>query len=113
MGTPATIGFAAYFRYCFFGGAPAQLAEGLAAVGGRGPNVEIHLRAWRCVTFGRLGSWDDALEEFRLIRELLDDRRDEPPYFASHAFGTAALIHDAALKANPELVVARALKPRR
>ena len=69
--------------------------EGLTAVGGRGPNVEIHLRAWRCVTFGRLGSWDDALEEFRLIRELLDDRRDEPPYFASHAFGTAALIHDA------------------
>jgi class 3 adenylate cyclase len=69
--------------------------EGLAAVGGRGPNVEIHLRAWRCVTFGRLGSWDDALEEFRLIREMLDDRRDEPPYFASHAFGTAALIHDA------------------
>src|SRR5438093_9872152 len=69
--------------------------EGLTAVGGKGPNVEIHLRAWRCVTFGRLGSWDDALEEFRLIREMLDERRDEPPYFAAHAFGTAALIHDA------------------
>src|SRR5438093_13286165 len=69
--------------------------QGLAAVAGRGPNVEIHVRAWRCVTFCRLGSWDAALEEFRLLRELLDDRRDEPPYFASHAFGTAALIHDA------------------
>ena len=69
--------------------------QGLAAVAGRGPNVEIHVRAWRCVTFCRLGSWDAALEEFRLLRELLDDRRDEPPYFAAHAFGTAALIHDA------------------
>jgi hypothetical protein len=69
--------------------------QGLAAVSGRGPNVEIHLRSWRCVTFCRLGSWDAALEEFRLLRELLDDRRDEPPYFAAHAFGTAALMHDA------------------
>jgi tetratricopeptide (TPR) repeat protein len=69
--------------------------QGLAAVAGRGPNVEIHLRAWRCVTLYRLGSWDAALEEFRLLREVLDDRRDEPPYFAAHAFGTAALIHDA------------------
>ena len=47
------------------------------------------------MTLCRLGSWDAGLDEFRLLRELLDDRRDEPPYFAAHAFGTTALIHDA------------------
>jgi hypothetical protein len=27
------------------------------------------------------------------MRDLLDERRDRPPYFATHAFGAAAMIH--------------------
>src|SRR5262249_5848929 len=41
------------------------------------------------------GEWDDALSEFGAMRELLDERRDEPPYFAAHAFATTAMIHHA------------------
>jgi thioredoxin-like negative regulator of GroEL len=33
------------------------------------------------------------LQAFAELREILDDRRDDPPYFASHAFAAAALIH--------------------
>jgi tetratricopeptide (TPR) repeat protein len=41
----------------------------------------------------RLGRWDEALEWFLRAKDLLDERRERPPYFASHAFGAAALIH--------------------
>jgi tetratricopeptide (TPR) repeat protein len=66
--------------------------QGIAAVGGRAPNVEIHIRAWRMVSLYRLGSWDEALRQFELLRKLLDERRDAPPYFASFAYGVAGMI---------------------
>jgi class 3 adenylate cyclase len=66
--------------------------QGIAAVGGRAPNVEIHIRAWRTVSLYRLGSWDEALRQFELVRNLLDERRDAPPYFASFAYGAAGMI---------------------
>ncbi len=68
--------------------------DGLAAVAGRAPNVEIHIRAWRAATLYRLGSWDDALREFGFVRSLLDERGDEPPYFASFAYAIAGIIHE-------------------
>ena len=69
--------------------------EGVTAIGGRAANVEIHLRAWRCALQYRLGSWDEAMREFQFVRDLLDERRDEPPYFAGHAFAIAGTIEDA------------------
>ena len=35
----------------------------------------------------RLGRWDGALEEFATLRRMLESREDDPPYFATHAFG--------------------------
>ena len=64
---------------------------GIMLVVGRAPNVEDHLRSWRCVTLFRIGRWDEALREYELVRALLDDRRDEPPYFAAHSYATAAI----------------------
>ena len=55
----------------------------------------LHSRAWRCVARFRLGDWDGAIDDFRTIRELLDERQDEPPYFVSHAYGAALLIDHA------------------
>jgi class 3 adenylate cyclase/tetratricopeptide (TPR) repeat protein len=73
----------------------AKIAEaGLGLVAGRAPSVELHLLAWRAVASHRLGRWDEALQDFASIRELLEERRDDPPYFAAHAFGIAALIHE-------------------
>jgi class 3 adenylate cyclase/tetratricopeptide (TPR) repeat protein len=62
----------------------------------------LHSLAWRCVARFRLGEWDDALDDFRTIRGLLDERRDQPQYFVSHAYGAALLI-DHARGASPEM----------
>jgi class 3 adenylate cyclase len=90
-----SMGAWAYYEIGDFRRSLAITGEGLAAIEGRAPNVEIHVRSWRCVTLWRLGVWDDSLLEFGLMRDLLDERRDEPPYFAAHAFAAAAMIHDA------------------
>jgi tetratricopeptide (TPR) repeat protein len=68
--------------------------DGLATITGRGPNVELHLRAWYVLTLFRVGRWDQALEEFDRMNDLLDERRDDPPYFVTQAVGPAATIHE-------------------
>ncbi len=70
-----------------------RAADGLALVAGRGPNAETHLLAWTIITGFRLGRWDQALRTFSDLQEHLDDRRDDPPYFVSHAYAAATLIH--------------------
>jgi class 3 adenylate cyclase len=67
---------------------------GLAEVSGRGPNVELHLRAWRVDTLHRLARWDEAIAEFALMNDLLDERRDDPPYFVTQAVAPVATIHE-------------------
>ncbi len=68
--------------------------EGLDAIESIGAsNLDVHLRAWKVATLHRTGRWDDALALYAHIRDTLDDRRDRPPYFATHAFGTAGQIH--------------------
>jgi class 3 adenylate cyclase len=68
---------------------------GLPQIAGRGPNVELHLRSWRVAILHRLARWDEALQEDALVRELLDERRDNPPYFVTQAIATVAMIHEA------------------
>ncbi len=69
--------------------------EGLAALSGRGPNVEIHARAWMATALHLLGRWEECLTHVEAIRQLLGDRWEDPPYFAMHAIGVAALIEEA------------------
>jgi class 3 adenylate cyclase/tetratricopeptide (TPR) repeat protein len=75
-------------------GRSLEIADtGLEVVAGQGPNVELHLRAWRVAALYRLGRWDEALEEFATLRRMLAGREDDPPYFVTHAFGIAGVIH--------------------
>jgi class 3 adenylate cyclase/tetratricopeptide (TPR) repeat protein len=68
--------------------------EGLDAIESIGAsNLDVHLSAWKVATLHRTGLWDEALALYAHIRDTLDDRRDRPPYFATHAFGTAGQIH--------------------
>jgi hypothetical protein len=87
------------WMYFEFGDYPAALdaiADGEVAVAGlAGDNIHIHLYAWKVATLHRVGRWDDALEWFSRVRDLLDERRERPPYFATHAYGAAAQIHTA------------------
>jgi tetratricopeptide (TPR) repeat protein len=72
------------------------IADGETAVASQGPdNIHVHLDAWKVAAQHRLGRWDEALEWFERVRDLLDERRDRPPYFAAHAYGAAAQIHTA------------------
>jgi tetratricopeptide (TPR) repeat protein len=76
-------------------GRALEIADGgLVAITGREPSSELHLRAWRIATLYRLGRWDEALEEFASLRQMLEDREDDPPYFATHAFGVAGVIYE-------------------
>jgi class 3 adenylate cyclase len=68
--------------------------EGLRLSAGAGASPEIHLRAWDTVLRYRVGDWDGALDAYEQMRAVLDDRRDDPPYFATHAFVVAGLIHE-------------------
>ena len=83
-----------------------QEAEAWASEGAGRTDIaatfRLHSYAWRCVARFRLGGWDAAIDDFRTIRELLDERRDQPPYFVSHAYGAALLI-DHARGASPEM----------
>jgi hypothetical protein len=57
--------------------------------------MSVHVRSWRVTALHRLGRWDEALAEFEAIRSLLDEHRDEPPYFATHAYCAAGVIYEA------------------
>jgi tetratricopeptide (TPR) repeat protein len=85
-----------YFELGDYETAMRCIADGEAAVTSQGQdNIHIHLDAWKVAAQHRLGRWDEALEWFAKVRDLLDERRDRPPYFAAHAYGAAAQIHTA------------------
>ena len=73
--------------------AVALADEGTDLIGGRGPNVEIHGRSWKVIACERLGRWEEAIEELAMVRHLLDDRGDAPPYFSSAAYAVVGAIH--------------------
>jgi class 3 adenylate cyclase/tetratricopeptide (TPR) repeat protein len=87
------------WMYYEIGDYPAAMRcadEGVEAIANLGAsNLDVHLRSWKAATLHRTGQWDAALAEFALVRDLLDERRDQPPYFAAHMYGVGAQIHAA------------------
>ena len=83
-----------FFELADYPSALRAVADGEDAVAGlAGDNIHVHLDAWKVAILHRVGRWDEALESFARVRDLLDERRERPPYFASHAYGAAAQIH--------------------
>ncbi len=70
----------------------ARADEGVALIEGRAASAEIHAASWQVVLRYRLGDWDGAIARFERVRDLLDERRDDPPYFATHAFASVGII---------------------
>ena len=66
--------------------------EGLRQVGAMLPSAQVHLVSWESVIRYRLGDWDGALASLDGLRQLLDERRDDPPYFAAHAFAVGGIV---------------------
>jgi tetratricopeptide (TPR) repeat protein len=67
---------------------------GMEALADEAPNVHAHLLAWLSWGRFRLGRWDESLDAYRRLRDALEERADVPPNFVTHAYGTAALIHE-------------------
>jgi tetratricopeptide (TPR) repeat protein len=84
--------------------------EAIARIGAG--NLDVHLRSWKAVTLHRTGRWDEALALYAEIRDTLDDRRDQPPYFASNAYGAAGQIHTSRGDAPQSDQVIQILAPR-
>jgi len=66
--------------------------EGLRHVGVTLPIAQVHMVSWETAIRYRLGDWDGALSSLDVLRQLLDERRDDPPYFATHAFAAGGII---------------------
>ena len=72
----------------------AERGEALAA--GEAPGMTLHSLSWLAFAEFALGNWPPVVEEILpRVRAVLGERRDDPPYFAAHAFGSAAFIRDA------------------
>jgi class 3 adenylate cyclase/tetratricopeptide (TPR) repeat protein len=56
-------------------------------------NSRLHVLAWLTEGLFRVGDWDGAGIWFVRLLELLEDRRDDPPYYVFNAYATMALIH--------------------
>jgi class 3 adenylate cyclase/tetratricopeptide (TPR) repeat protein len=85
-----------YFAVADYPSALRCVDAGLDAIASIGAsNLDVHLSAWKAATLHRTGRWDEALKLYAHVRDTLDDRRDQPPYFAMHAYGVAGQIHAA------------------
>ncbi len=70
--------------------------QGEVLTAGEAPGMALHNLAWLAFAEFALGKWPAVIDEvLPRVRAVLGDRRDDPPYFAVHAFGSAAFIRDA------------------
>jgi tetratricopeptide (TPR) repeat protein len=83
-----------HYEVADYPGAMRCVDAGLAVIESLGAsNLDVHLSAWKTATLHRTGRWDEAVALYAHVRDTLDDRRDQPPYFAAHAYGAAGQIH--------------------
>src|SRR4051812_5407551 len=82
-----------YFEIADYPSAMRCVDAGLDVIARIGANnLDVHLSAWKAATLHRTGHWDEALTVCEHVRDTLDERRDQPPYFAMHAYGVAGLV---------------------
>jgi class 3 adenylate cyclase/tetratricopeptide (TPR) repeat protein len=75
--------------------AVALADEGLGRVMPESSMMGIYCLDFRAVARCRLGEWEEFLQDVARIAELLGDRREYPPGFASDHIAAAAFVHEA------------------
>jgi tetratricopeptide (TPR) repeat protein len=89
----------AAWAYALMGDYPeaVRLArQGEILTAGEAEGMALHNLSWLSFAQFALGRWPPVVDEILpRVRAVLGDRRDDPPYFAVHAFGSAAFIRDA------------------
>ncbi|MBI4259416.1 MAG: AAA family ATPase [Actinobacteria bacterium] len=68
--------------------------EGLGRAAGGAPLQALDCLDWRALARFRLGDWEGFLADVRAWDELVGDRRDRPPGFASDHIAAAAFVHE-------------------
>ncbi|MGH9167043.1 MAG: ATP-binding protein [Acidimicrobiia bacterium] len=68
--------------------------EGFRRAGREMPGVGIHCLAWRALAGYPMGKWKALRSDLARLEDLLGDRRESPPYFATRPFAAAALVHE-------------------
>jgi class 3 adenylate cyclase len=59
------------------------------------PMMALYCLDWRAVARCRLGAWNEFQADVSLIQDLLGERRENPPGFASDHFAAAAFVYEA------------------
>jgi hypothetical protein len=86
--------------------------KGLSMTRGVSASSPVHLLAWLANAQFFLGSWDDAMTSFGELTDLLEDRYDDPPYFATGAHAVAGMIsHFRGEAAEADRLLARLARP--
>jgi class 3 adenylate cyclase len=68
--------------------------QGASLAGDEAPGMTLHNLSWRAFAEFSLGNWDVVVDEILpRVSDQLGDRRDDPPYFTAHVFGSAAFVH--------------------
>jgi class 3 adenylate cyclase/tetratricopeptide (TPR) repeat protein len=58
------------------------------------PMMALYCLDWRALARCRLGEWDGFLADVGLIEDMLGERRENPPGFASDHVAAAAFVHE-------------------
>jgi len=56
-------------------------------------NSRLHVLAWLTEGSFRVGDWDAAARSFDMVLDMLEERRDDPPYYVFNAYVIMTLIH--------------------
>jgi len=82
--------------------------KGEALTAGEAQGMALHNLSWGAFAEFALGNWDVVVDEIvPRVLALLGERKDDPPYFTAHAFGSAAFVHEA--RGDPAAVELTAL----
>ncbi len=76
--------------------ASQRAKQGEAVAMGEAEGMALHNLSWQAFVEFSLGNWAIVVDEILpKVQAVLGDRGMDPPYFTAHAFGSAALIHEA------------------
>jgi hypothetical protein len=84
----------ASFHIGRYGEAVALADEGYRRAMPSAPVMGLYCLDFRSVGRCRLGDWEGFFADVRLFGELLDERRDRPPGYASDHIAAAAFVHE-------------------
>jgi class 3 adenylate cyclase len=83
-----------HFHIGRFGEAHQYASTGFELTRDDVPSVSLHCLSWRGLARFEMAEWTGLFQDFAGAREILGERSEQPPHFASPLFAIAALAHE-------------------